>query len=113
MGVVQNVIPLIDDLPLSEIRKRDIQSLLAPITLRAPYQSNKTLAMIRKIYIWALSEDLVEASPCMGLKNPHIGETKGKTQNGCMSRLAELLGLVEIIDSTAATELRNFTQRNK
>ena len=43
---------------------------LEPITERAPIMANRVLATVRKVYNWAISQDLVEANPCTQLERP-------------------------------------------
>lgn len=48
-----------------EIKRRDVIDLLDRIHERgAPIQANRTLALVRKVFNWAISRDLVEANPC-------------------------------------------------
>jgi integrase len=54
-----------------DIKRRDILRLLDRITDRgAPIQANRTLALIRKIYNWGISRDLVKHNPCLQVKMP-------------------------------------------
>lgn len=53
-----------------DIKRRDVIALLDSIVQRAPIQANRTLALLRKMYNWAISRDLVEANPCAQVKMP-------------------------------------------
>ncbi len=53
-----------------EIKRRDIINLLDTIVQRAPIQANRTLALLRKLFNWAISRDLIEANPCTAVKMP-------------------------------------------
>jgi integrase len=54
-----------------DIRRRDVTALLDAIVNRgAPIGANRTLAAIRKMFKWALSQDLVEVNPCAGVMAP-------------------------------------------
>lgn len=54
-----------------DIKRRDVLRLLDRIVDRgAPIQANRTLALIRKIYNWGISRDLVETNPCLQVKAP-------------------------------------------
>lgn len=53
-----------------EIKRRDIINLLDTIVQRAPIQANRTLALLRKLFNWAISRDLMEANPCAAVKMP-------------------------------------------
>ncbi len=54
-----------------DITRRDVVAMLDEIVARgAPVQANRTLEIIRKVFNWALSRDLVTASPCAGIAKP-------------------------------------------
>ena len=54
-----------------DIKRRDVIRLLDKIVDRgAPIQANRTLALIRKIYNWGISRDLVDFNPCTQVKAP-------------------------------------------
>ncbi len=55
----------------SEIRRRDVIDLLDGIKDRgAPIGANRTLALVRKVFNFGISRDLVEANPCAQVKAP-------------------------------------------
>lgn len=57
----------------SSIKKREIILLLEDIAERgAPITSNRTFALIRRIYTYAIEKDILENTPCLGVKP--IGE---------------------------------------
>jgi integrase len=52
-----------------DIRKRDVIELLEGIRdAGAPVAANRVLAVIRKMFAWAVEVDLLDASPCAGIK---------------------------------------------
>lgn len=53
-----------------DIKRRDVIDLLDDIAGRAPIQANRTLAVIRKLFNWAISRDIVEANPCSQVQAP-------------------------------------------
>jgi integrase len=54
-----------------DITRRDVISLLDRIVERgAPIQANRVLALVRKLYNWAISRDLLEHNPCFQVKPP-------------------------------------------
>ncbi len=55
-----------------DIVRRDVIALLDKIAedRNAPIQANRTLAVVRKMFNWALSRDIVPASPCAAVKAP-------------------------------------------
>lgn len=56
---------------LGEIRRRDVIALLDEIVDRnAGIVSNRTLAALGPFFNWALSREMIETSPCAGVKKP-------------------------------------------
>lgn len=72
------VLPSWRNVPIADITRADVLAILSPIKVSAPYQANKTLAIVRKLYGWALANDLVDASPCAGVKKPHKPEVRNR-----------------------------------
>lgn len=59
------------DRKLSDIRKADIIAVLDDIVDRgAPIAANRTLAALRTLFGWSVGRDLMETSPCVGVKPP-------------------------------------------
>lgn len=68
---VNNVlIPKFGKIHAKAITRADVRLLLEEIVERAPIEANRTLALLRRMFSWALSLDLVEASPCVGIPRP-------------------------------------------
>ncbi len=65
-----DLLPKWKNVKAHEIKRRDIICLLDIIVQRAPIQANRTLALLRKMFNWAISRDLVETSPCTAIKTP-------------------------------------------
>jgi integrase len=56
-----------------EIARRDVIALVDGIRDRgAPIQANRTLAVVRKMFNFAVSRDLLPASPCTQVKAPAV-----------------------------------------
>jgi integrase len=55
--------------PIDSITKGDVRSLLRKVANRgAAHRANKHLAVVRKLFNWALEEDIVAVSPCHGVR---------------------------------------------
>ena len=54
----------------ADVRRRDIRDLLDSLVGRTPILANRVLALLRKVYNFALSRDLVEVNPCHGIERP-------------------------------------------
>ncbi len=67
----KNLLPLFGPRPAKKVSRADLRRLLEDIIRRpAPMEANQTHALVRKIYNWAIAQDLVERSPCRGLPRP-------------------------------------------
>ncbi len=67
----RQVVPLWGKRDIASIRKRDVIELLdAALDERGPYAANRLLAYVRKLFNWCLERDLIEGSPCAGVKAP-------------------------------------------
>ena len=54
-----------------EIKRKDVARLLHSIVERgAPVQANRTLEILRKLYNWAIAEEIVEVNPCYMIEAP-------------------------------------------
>ncbi len=70
--IIQNKLnPVLGRIPAKDITRADVRRLLDDIVRRpAPVEANRTHALLRKLYNWAISQDLVEHTPCFGLPRP-------------------------------------------
>ena len=59
----KDVLPAWQDRPVDEIRPRDVRKLLRKIQQRGGVIANRTHAVVRAIFGWALEEELVESNP--------------------------------------------------
>jgi integrase len=58
------------DRPIASITRAEIKELLREKARTSPISANRLLAIISKIFSWAVDEELVEASPAVRLKRP-------------------------------------------
>jgi integrase len=71
----RDVIPIWGKRKAKDIARRDVRTLLGKIVERgSPIAANRLLAVIRKMFNWALGEDIVTENPCVAIKAP--GEEK-------------------------------------
>jgi len=59
-----------------DLARRDISALLDPLAERAPVQANRTFALIRKIFNFAMQRGVIEISPCIGMSAPSKEKSK-------------------------------------
>lgn len=62
------------DRRIKDIKRRDIRELLDEVAARAPIMANRTLALVRKMFNFAIERDWLETNPCHMVKPP--GEEK-------------------------------------
>lgn len=55
---------------LGEIKRRDVRDLLDEIAVRAPIMANRTLALVRKMFNFAIEREWIESNPCQMVKRP-------------------------------------------
>ena len=58
------------DRPIAEIKRADIKELIRLKARTAPIAANRLVALISKIFDWALKEELIESSPAMQIDRP-------------------------------------------
>ena len=59
---------------IKDIKRRDVRELLDEVAARAPIMANRTLALVRKMFNFAIEHDWLETNPCHMVKRP--GEEK-------------------------------------
>ena len=62
--------PSFGNIRAQDVTRSDVRVLLEKIAEHAPIEANRTLATCRKLYNWAISQDLVEANPCAHIAAP-------------------------------------------
>jgi integrase len=75
----RHVLPRWRGQPIASITRRDVLAVLdRVIDSGAPIEANRTLAAVRKLFNWALSRDIVVASPCAGVKPPAAEQSRDR-----------------------------------
>jgi len=71
-GVLRrNVRPAIGKMPYTAVTKADVKALLRKLTARGiGAQANRTHALVRQVYNFAIAEDLVTFNPTTGINQP-------------------------------------------
>lgn len=65
-----DVLPEWGDRPIREITRSDVRELLRDKARTSPVSANRTLALVRRIFGWALGQELVDASPAFRIPRP-------------------------------------------
>ena len=66
----RNILPAIGDKAAAEVDKADINAMLDVIRDRGPIAANRTLAVVKKLFRWALGRGDVDRDPCAGIAKP-------------------------------------------
>jgi len=66
----RDVLPAWGDWTADEVRRRDVRALLDGIASRAPIQANRVLEVIRKMWNFAVEQEILEANPCWQVRRP-------------------------------------------
>ena len=67
-NLIREVYPLLGSARADQIKKGELVSLLNAIHDRgAPVQANRILALLRKMFNWAVAEGLLEITPAVGI----------------------------------------------
>lgn len=57
--------------PAAGFQRRDVRDLLSAVIARgSPVMANRTLALVRKIFAFAIEQDIVDHNPCSGIRLP-------------------------------------------
>ena len=66
-----DVLPAWGQRHAADVRRRDVVLLLDQIVARgAPITANRVLALVRKVFNWAITRDLLEHNPCLQVHAP-------------------------------------------
>lgn len=63
---------------ITDIKRRDLVLLLDDVKDRAPVMANRVLAYTRKMFSWAVSRDVIEVNPFMGMTKPSKEEGRSR-----------------------------------
>lgn len=64
----QDILPAWGDMPIGDISRAEVRSLLRDKASVAPIAANRLLALISTIFNWAIDEDIVEANPAARMR---------------------------------------------
>ncbi|WP_420465788.1 tyrosine-type recombinase/integrase [Panacagrimonas sp.] len=73
------VLPEWGSLKAKDVERRDVVALLDKVAETAPIRANRLLAVVRKMFNWAVQRDVLPASPCAGVKAPANETARDRT----------------------------------
>jgi integrase len=65
--VRKEIIPAFGERRPEDITRGDVRGFVNRIKARAPIAANRAFEVLRRIYSWAIGEEILTASPCIGL----------------------------------------------
>ncbi|MBG6154773.1 integrase [Labrenzia sp. EL_159] len=76
----RDVLPVLADKRIDTITKADIREVLDKAVQRgAPIHANRLLAYLRRLFNWAIEQDIIRASPADGIKKPTEESSRDRT----------------------------------
>lgn len=95
----RSVIPAWGHRKACDITRRDVNVLLdAKVKAGAPIQANRLLALVRRMFNWAIEQDLLETSPCSHVKAPAPENPRDRVLSD--AELRALWGAIEAYGGT-------------
>lgn len=94
--------PILGAVFARDVQRRDVLHLVDKIAARAPVRANRVLAVLRKMFAWAVDQELVPTSPCAGVKPPGAELRRERVLTD-----DELRALWNASEEVMATDLRN------
>jgi integrase len=75
-----DVVPILANRPIDTITKADIRGILDRVVKRgAPIHANRLLAYLRRLFNWAVEQDILATSPANGIKKPAEERSRDRT----------------------------------
>ncbi len=76
--VRKHVFPTLENRPMREIKRAEISDLIKQLKKDAPVGANRILAYVKKFFLWAIDNDLVDDSPAASIKRPTSEKDRGR-----------------------------------
>jgi integrase len=68
--------------PIQSITKRDVLDLVDGIAGRAPTMANRTQALLKRLFAWAVEREIIAANPLAGLRPPAREASRDRVLSG-------------------------------
>ena len=72
----KEVLPAWGEMKVKNVERKDVKNLLNKIAKRAPVQANRTFEIIRKMFNYAIEEEIIETSPCQSVRAPTVEKSR-------------------------------------
>jgi integrase len=64
------IAPSLGRLRPDQVRRADVREVIERIASDRPTYANRVFELVRRVFSWAVEKDVLETSPCVGLKKP-------------------------------------------
>lgn len=64
------ILPVIGERGAASLTRGEVRELFRALAARAPYVANRAFALLRRVFSWGVAEDVLPASPFVGLRPP-------------------------------------------
>ena len=104
----RELIPAFGERPIAELRRRDVIALLEDIAARSGKGAARgTLAVLSKLFNWAVARDIVESNPAASVKPDDIlGKAKARDRLLADQELAAIWNAVDAVGEPFASVYR-------
>jgi integrase len=100
----RDVFPTLGDVPVAEIKKKDVVSLLTKVEARSPNAAHKARAGLGSLYKWAAKRDIIEENFMVGMGFTH--KNKARERVATDEEIKALWKAVEREDFDASPSMR-------
>jgi integrase len=100
-----NILPAIGNLKAHLVSRKMVLEILDSIVKRgAPVQANRVLSVVRKMYNFACTREVVENSPCIGITRPTVERRRDRVLSA-----AELIKFFSGLEESKMSDLIRLT----
>jgi len=96
----RHVLPALGQIQAADVTKADVRALLDRVHDETQIGSNRVFELVRSMYNWGRSKDLVAGSPCDGVKKIEKERRRERTYTD-----GELRAIVEAVSATGLADL--------
>src|SRR5262249_36308561 len=82
-----------------DIQRREIRELVDSVAVDRPIMANRALGHLSKFFNWLLERDVIQASPCAGIKMPAPEHARERVLDD--SEIRRLWSAADTLDSAA------------
>ncbi|MEO8500951.1 MAG: Arm DNA-binding domain-containing protein, partial [Vicinamibacteria bacterium] len=104
------IAPAFKDRPAKELTRAEVREWARKLAKRSGYIANRSFGLLRRIFSWAVSEDILPASPLVRVPKPFKGEVESERVLTAVELQAVMLALDTLEDRAATLRRENETE---